>query len=215
MFGLEAQEESESSLGEKWPYEPSISTTASRISSHAPAYINPPPFEEAIKHMQARLTPAYSGSTLDQPPASNFTESDWGMDSNSKTRMLQEMEAASLHSSPPPLSSPTPHSPHHPPTPHSPHHPPTPHSPHHLPTPHSPAQSAHSDHQYARVRSPIYRGTGQDGGKPPISPAGTPNPMYDENGYNKLPIRHPPHSQITAQPQLQKASSQPNFATFV
>ena len=66
--------ESESSAGEKYPYKPSLSTTVSQISSQAPAYINPPPFEEAIRRLHtSRLTRAYSNSassTLERPPPS-------------------------------------------------------------------------------------------------------------------------------------------------
>lgn len=110
VLGLEGPE-TESSLGDRYLYEPSISTTVSRMSSQAPAYINPPPFEEAVKH--ARMTPAYSGSTIDRQPPSSFGDSDWGMDSNSKTRILRDMidiTPSPLNYTPPPPPS---HSPSH------------------------------------------------------------------------------------------------------
>ena len=102
VLGLEGHE-TDSSVGDRYPYEPSISTTVSRMSSQAPAYINPPPFEEAVKH--SRMAPAYSGSTIDRQPPSSYGDSDWGMDSNSKTRILREMidnTPSPLNYTPPP-----------------------------------------------------------------------------------------------------------------
>lgn len=193
VLALEGQE-IESSLGQKYPYEPSISTSVSRMSSQAPSYINPPSFEEALKHMHSRLTPSYSGSTLDRPPPlSNIIESDWAVDCSSKTRILQE----TLELSPSPARSFQP-------------------SPLHIshlappPPPISPSHSAHSEHKYASLRGLNHRGQGETGAEKVHSP--TPNPAYNGNGYNHLPT--PQHTHITTT-QTSLSKSQPNFATFV
>ena len=195
-------QESESSAADKYPYESSLST-ASHISSQAPAYINPPPFQEAIKSLHAaRLSPAYSESTLDQVPPSTTadtieTESSlWAADS--KTRMLQIDQSPSparsyqpsplLHSSPPPPPIPTAHRP--PPPP-----PPT--------LPQSP------EHKYASLSELDHRGTGLqqqregDGERNGSHPA-SPQPGYDANGYSRLPVR--PSSQ-----QRMRISSTPGY----
>ena len=194
-------------MGAKYSYEPSISTV-SHISSMAPAYINPPSFREAIKSLHStRLSPAYSGSTLDQAPPSTVytvdTDSSFWLDSGSKTRILQQMvdaspsPARSYQPSPLPTSSPPP-----PPIP-------TAHRPGTVPPPPPLPQSpTHSEHKYASLNELDYAGSntrmGEDKELHPTSPGSSHG--SSTNGYNRLPVR--PSSQ-----QRVRTNSTPQYRT--
>ena len=139
------------------------------------------------------MSSAYSGSTLDQP-STTYTaanDSDWGFDSNSKTRMLQlepsPSPARSYQPSPLHSSSPPP-----PPPPTSQRPPPPP------PLPQSPT---HSEHKYASLKD-IQRSREQIESEQryTTSPI-TANPTYDVNGYNRLPIRNVNQNQTLPQQQ--------------
>ena len=206
---LDGQESESSAADNKYHYEPSLST-ASHISSQAPAYINPPPFQEALKSLHAaRLSPAYSGSTLDQaPPSTVYTvdtiETESSFWADSKTRMLQidqsPLPARSyqpsplFHSSPPPPPIPTAHRP-----------PP--------PPPQSPEQ------KYASLSELDHRGTGlqqRDGDEErKESHPASPQPGYDSNGYSRLPVR--PSSQqrirLSSTPASQYRTTSPQSVT--
>ena len=186
---------------------PTNHTPVSRVSSQAPAYINPPSFEEAIK--QSRLTPAYSESTLERP--STFTESDWAMDSNSKTRILRETldispsPVRAYHQSSPlyPVSSPLHQSSSSPPPTLPPPPPPPP-----PPVPKSPS---HSEHKYASLKDLNYRSQGDRGGEKPPLVHTISNSLH---GYNHLPKGSSSQHSHTL-PLQAKTASHPNFATFV
>ena len=212
-------------------YPPSLSNT-SHVSSQAPPYINPPPFEEAVK--RPWLHSAYSNSTLDHQPPSVFTDSDWGVETNSKTRMLDELDE--VLTPPPPSARATAHSSpfHHPTPPPPPPPPPPPLSPrrraeeggggsytgHLTPTQRRYASHGGLNHQQS-PRTPRRGGGGggEGGGVTKMSPASV-DDLQSASGYHHLPLQQssqqhqatPEHS-LTAP--LSKASSQPNFATFV
>ena len=194
--------ESESSLADpfKYSYEPSLSTTGSRVSSQAPPYINPPSFEEALK--RPRLHSAYSSSTIDhQPPSiATYTESDWALEANSKTRMIEEVSPS--HSGgrePSPLPS----------LGEQPTHPPLRPEGETYPSPPRRRHASHGgvDWEEEQAARRVDRQT---------QPTSL-EELQGTSGYNHLPVRQLSHDQVPPKKSssLTKASSQPNFATFV